>query len=111
MGIYRPVQAGNRLFQGEVVEQILEWAPAYDDDANPQAVVGVKAIRHRIAIVLSQDCDLEKDWRLREQNPLIDTELRTVILSPVYPVEELRANQGLTSKKWRSYGKTRMSGT
>jgi len=100
MGIYRPVQAGQRLFQGEVVERLLEWAPQYDNDAAPQRIIGVRAIRHDFVIVLSQDCDLEKDWRIRQNQPLAETGLKSVIFCPALPAEELRQQQGLTSKKW-----------
>jgi hypothetical protein len=99
MGIYCPVQSGERLFQGELVERILEWVPEYDP-ANPLEVAGAKGNRHNLAVVLSQDCNLESDWRDRQTQPAIETHLPSVLLSPIRSADELRTAHNLIRARW-----------
>lgn len=98
-GIYRSVRAGERLFQGELVERILEWIPKYDT-TQPDQVVGVEPRLQKLLVILTQDCDLARDWNMRRAEPRVVTDLRSVLVCPACPADELRESQNLTNKKW-----------
>lgn len=97
--IYRRVLAGERLYQGEILEKVLEWTPKYGD--SPDLVIGLEPRRHKLVVVVTQDCDLEQDWRTRTAEPKTDSGLPCVLLCPAWPAEELRAAQGLSNDLWK----------
>jgi len=97
--IYRPVRSGDRLFQGEFLERILEWVPKYDD-AGADQVVGAEPRLQELAVILTQDCDLERDWRERQKSPHAVTDLRSLLVCPARPSDELRDGQKLPSRRW-----------
>ena len=98
-GIYRAVGPEERLFQGEVVERILEWIPKYDS-ARPDQVVGAEPRLQKLAVILTQDCDLAQDWDKRQADPRVDTDLRSVLVCPAWAADELRRSQNLTTRRW-----------
>ncbi|MGA2498179.1 MAG: hypothetical protein ABSH20_10580 [Tepidisphaeraceae bacterium] len=99
--IYCQVHSNERLFEGQLIERVTEWVPAYDE-ASHEAVAGIQPRVHLLALVVSQDCDLEQDFGKRQQNPWAETDLRSVLLCPAFPADELRKQQNLTSRKWET---------
>lgn len=97
--IYVQVQADERLFQGEVVERVLEWIPKYAD-TNQDEVIGAEPRLHRLAIVITQECDLAQDWEKRSANSAIVTDLPNVLFCAAGAAEELRSAQNLHNKLW-----------
>lgn len=97
-GIYRPVSAPERCFQGELVDRIVEWIPKYDT-TSPNAI-DLEPRSHGLAVVVTQDCDLEQDWAIREEGNSADTELLCVLLCPACPADELRDRHKLTTNLW-----------
>jgi len=97
--IYHAVRPGERLFQGEVVERILEWIPKYDTVGADQ-VVGAEPRLQKLVVILTQDCDLAQDWNKRQLDPRVVTDLRSVLVSPAWAADELRRSQNLTSQRW-----------
>jgi hypothetical protein len=100
-GIYCAVTAGERLYQGELLERVNAWGPAYDEN-NHDAVVGLQPIVHALSLVLSQDCDLAQDWTRRQTDIWAETDLRSVLLCPAFPAEDLRRQQSLSSRRWET---------
>ncbi len=100
-GIYCLVRAVERLFQGELVQGVIAWAPGYDE-ANHETVIGIQPYVHTLSLVLSQDCDLEQDFVKRRQDPWMETDLRSVLLCPAFPADDLRKQQNLSSRKWET---------
>lgn len=97
--IYVPVRLGERLFQGEIIEGVLEWIAKYDA-SDPDQVVGVEPRLQRLAVILSQDCDLAQDWGRRQSELREVTDLRSVLMCPAWPAEQLREEQKLTTRRW-----------
>lgn len=98
--IYLPVRERDRLYQGEIVERVSEWVPTYNNE-QLDVVEGAKEIPFRLAVVITQDCDLSQDWGRRESDPRITTDLKSVLLCPAYPAEEMRSSPHLqSSKRW-----------
>ncbi len=97
--IYLPAKAESRLHQGELLAGVHEWAAAYKDDGS---LDGARPIVHRLAIVLAQDCDLEQDWRSRQDDLYLQTDLRNVLFCPVWPAEDLRSEHGIDTKFFKN---------
>jgi hypothetical protein len=101
MGIYCPSKTDERLFQGEVLDRTIEWTVGYDS-AKPDEVVGTEPRQHKLAVLLSQDCDLAQDWEKRKDELRIETDLKSVLLCPAFPADDLRQRQNLTSRRWET---------
>lgn len=88
--------APGRLFQGEIVEDLIEWIPAYSQAAPPE-VEGTRRMVHRLAVVMTQDCDLAQDWQKRSSRLLEETALVNVLLCPAKLAESERQGAALRS--------------
>ncbi len=97
--IYSAFRSDERIHQGGLIENVIEWSVAYDEH-NQDEAVGAQSTIHRLALVLSQDCDLEQDSKLRRQNPPSER-LSAVLLCPAFPAEELRITEKLNSDRWK----------
>jgi hypothetical protein len=54
-------------------------------------------------MVLSQDCDLEQNYRQRQQHVWSESDLPSILLCPAFPAEELRqrlGSQKINSARW-----------
>lgn len=82
--IYAATPQDGRLFHGEILAKVVHWLPDYDENSQ---VVGIVAMNVPLAVVLTQDCDLESDWRVRVQSkdPRFESELRSVLVCPATP--------------------------
>jgi hypothetical protein len=80
-GIYKAVQTGERLYQGEIIANVVEWVPSYAAEAL-DVVSNVSPVIYDLSVVVTQDCDLEQDWRKRNESPNTDTSLSCVLLCP-----------------------------
>jgi hypothetical protein len=98
--IYRAVENGSRLFQGELVERLIEFIPKYRASA-PDEVEELAPRVRPLAVVVSQDCDLEQDWSRRQKDVRGESDLPCVLLCPALPAEQLRETQKLASDLWK----------
>ena len=54
-----------------------------------------------IAVIVSQECDLEQDFRSRRNEPMVETDLPSVLLCLADPAEKLRSERKeITSRFW-----------
>jgi hypothetical protein len=92
--------AGNRLWQGEILENLPQARLALVSVESEELVVETNP--HAFVIVLSQDCDLESDFRRDASGGMI---LPNVLFCDAFEAEELRSkvkdNENLASKDWR----------
>lgn len=106
--IYAPATDG-ALRQGELVCGLQEYRPvASGTQGNPPPnAIQVTRQIHPYAIVISQDCDLEQDFRARkEQTEGVgaagsDKLLPNVIFCEVVEAIALRSQEGLNSALWK----------
>lgn len=86
--------AGNpeeALLQCEVLSDVVEFAADAD---GPGAGVDVHRIVHPYAILLTQDCDLDRDWEVRRSGAETHHRLlRNLLLCEVTTAEELRTGE------------------
>lgn len=88
------------LRQGEILTDLVQLQIAPDslpDEASPVILRKV----HPYALVLTQDCDLEQDFRAREKRPVSDKLLPSILFCEVATAEELFGRvKPLGSKAW-----------
>jgi len=82
---------GDSIHQGEILRDVCEWVPVYGDNNRVK-----KAIprRNSLAVVVTQECDLAQDFLKRQAEPMIETDLRSVLLCPAKNPVELRKPAG-----------------
>jgi len=84
---YSRPKEGDQLHQGELLRQVWDWVAKYDDKGKP---IGVESHVYKLAVIVAQECDLAQDFRNRKDDPLVETDLRSILLCQVSPAEELR---------------------
>lgn len=59
--VYIPSAHDDRLRQGEVLSDLVEWNIVFNDQGEAEA----DHVDHPFAVIVTQDCDLEQDYRAR----------------------------------------------
>ena len=98
MPIYQPSIDSGRLRQGELVSGITQVLPE-PGTIGPGRQVQVALVVHPIAVILTQDCDLEADYRARQAGRE-RTGSPSVLFCEAMEADKLRTSQGITSRKW-----------
>lgn len=101
--VYRPAQTGDRLWQGEILENVIQIRPTIESlQPQIQDQLEVVPVVHDLVIVMTQDCDLEQDHKRRAAGE--QPSLPNVLLCDVYLAEVLRvrlqAQDQLGRKDW-----------
>lgn len=102
----------DRLWQGEILSDLLQPKLSLDSleaasrplsEAGSRPQLRIDHDEHPLIIILSQDCDLEKDFRGRPENRPF---LFNALLCDVYPAEDLhqslKKDEQTGSKEWRT---------
>lgn len=103
-GIYSISEVGKPLRQGEILSNLQQYNLVVSSIEDPQPKVAPK--KHPWVIVLSQDCDLDQDFKQRFQQdtypdknfPLIPN----VLFCEVREATEIRSSPGMKSHIWKS---------
>jgi len=83
----------NRLCQGDIFRDV-HWVERFDEN---QGNIEVSQIVFPLAIVLTQDCDLEQDHLFRfTAQPTQDKCLISVLMAPLYNVEHVYQGEHLS---------------
>lgn len=109
--IYIACSKDERLWQGEVLEDVPQTkvAPDFLSATSPEIAqsgtnpsIQIEFEEHPLVIVLSQDCDLEQDYKKRNAQKFL---LHNVLLADVFQAkilqEKLHAEEGTGSNEWR----------
>ena len=95
---YSRPKEGDYLHQGQLLRRVWEWVAKYDAEGKP---VGAVARANKLAVIVSQECDLERDSRNRRDKPVVETDLPSVLLCLAAPAEKLRSERReITSRFW-----------
>jgi len=102
--VYSLSQAEGRLWQGEILENVIQIRPTVESiEANVDGVLEVVPVLHELVIVMSQDCDLDQDYKRRAANG--QPTLPNIMLCDVYLAEVLRVRvlhqDQLGNKDWK----------
>ena len=100
----------SRLRQGDILRDV-EWIECVEETAG---IVEVLKVIFPLAIVLTQDCDLNGDYRVRTQKASSDDKrLISALLAPIYNVEHVYQGMHLSELeiKMEPVPKGRTAGT
>ena len=101
--VYIPCVLGDRLWQGEVLQNVIQLKPSLDSIQVPDGEIEVISVQHEYAVVMSQDCDLVKDYDRRKSGGA--EVLPNVLLCDLYQAEVLRIKineeDNLGSRDWK----------
>mgnify|MGYP001110542418 CR=1 FL=1 len=90
-----------RLCQGDILHDV-EYVESVIED---KGIIEVSKIVFPLVIVLSQDCDLEQDYRSRSSNQhepsLQDKWLLSVLVAPLYNLEHVLQGEHLSELNYR----------
>ncbi len=96
--IYTPSGSTGRLRQGEILSGLKEAWLALEQVFSDKPVVILKS--HPLAIVMTQDCDLESDYRDRRATDPDAQLLPNVLFCEVTTARALRHQKGINSPVW-----------
>lgn len=88
-----------RICQGDILRDV----PWLEYVAEKQGIIEVSRIVFPLAIVLTQDCDLEQDYRFRSDDSKLtqDKWLMSVLLAPLYNIEHVYQGEHLSDLEIR----------
>jgi len=91
------------LRQGEVLYNLYEFKLQIPQSTPFDAEQGVKfdPVEHLYAVVTSQDCDLEQDYKARAGEVPLDKMLSHVLFCSLFPQDEIRYKSGLHTEPMR----------
>lgn len=96
-----PATGASPIRQGEILSNLFHAQMAVES-IHDSDVVSVNTIIHPLSIVLTQDCDLEQDFKVRDQGRDSDKQIPCILFCEVSTAPELAARLGKTSKAWKS---------
>lgn len=105
---YLLASAGEPVHQCEILAGVLEERPLPGQDSD----YDVEVVAHPLSIVLSQECDLDWDFRQRfpadeREGALQGKELPSVLLCEVSLYADIRGAPGVDPRVWRQLTKNR----
>jgi len=99
------VQHNSPFFrQGEIVNNLFELKLQITEQKSIDDVrkdAKFDPIVHPYVIVISQDCDLEWDYKARLGEASEDKLLTHILFCALYPQDEVRSQRGLSSQLWK----------
>ena len=95
--IYLPAVTGS-LRQGEILSHLTQIKLDVSSLGHDMPVV--VRVEHPYAIVITQDCDLDWDFRAREGDGKEEKLVPSVLLCQMMTAAELRGSEGMNSSRW-----------
>jgi hypothetical protein len=102
--VYAPSPAPHTpapLRQGEIIPNLIQFYLDAASLGSEDAVVGQQRA-HPFAVIITQDCDLEQDFKVRQKNETSDKLLPSILFCEVAKAEEMlgRVRQHGGSRAW-----------
>jgi hypothetical protein len=101
--IYRASDKNVSLRQGEILTGVIQYRPIADKLSQHAQEIPFETILHPYAIVITQDCDLDWDYKARNsQESQLSKLLNSVILCEITEAKEIRETaDNMNSKEWK----------
>jgi len=102
--IYQALDKSSSLRQGEILTGIVQYNPVIDEippDLQELQELTFTPVLHPYTIVVTQDCDLDWDFKARgtsNSNPA--KLLNSVVLCEIGTAEAIRSMDGINRKEW-----------
>ncbi len=91
--------ANDPLRQGEICSELIQVHLAVDTVGLAESAVEQKV--HPYAVILTQDCDLEQDFKARHGQNKPDKMIPNLLFCEIVTAEQLRGTTGITSELWK----------
>lgn len=98
--IYQASDKGSSLRQGEIVTGVVQYNPVINEIPKELQDLSFTPIIHPYAIVITQDCDLDWDYKARRTNNNPAKLLNSIILCEIDTAAAIRNTDGMNSKEW-----------
>lgn len=102
--IYQPSIENASLRQGEILTDVVQYNPVASELSRESEELSFEPVIHPYAIIVTQDCDLDWDYRARQSgNAQLSKLLNSVILCEIATAREVRdiADKNImNSKEW-----------
>lgn len=97
---YAAVAAAERLYQGEIIAGVIQVRQNLDTIGG-DAARRVEEIVHPFSVVMTQDCDLEQDFRLRNQADEKLSSLVSILFCEAVTTSELKGQLPQGKDIWK----------
>ncbi len=98
--IYAPTQGDSAIRQGEILTGLMQFILDVSDRLSLEDI-SFSSLLHPYAIVVSQDCDLDWDFKARTANERNSGKLiPNILFCEVVTAEDLRGSEGINSTLW-----------
>ena len=98
--IYEQSPNESALRQGEILSNIVQARLALASIASN--VLSVDSVKHPFAIIVTQDCDLDWDYKARKESGSEDKLIPNILFCEVIEARRLRGRQDINSTIWNS---------
>jgi hypothetical protein len=98
--IYQASDKISSLRQGEIVTGVIQYNPVIDEIPGELHDLAFTPIKHPYTIVITQDCDLDWDYKARRTNNNPAKLLNSIILCEIDTAESIRSIDGMNRKEW-----------
>lgn len=101
--IYQASDKGSSLRQGEILTGVVQYKPVVSELLQEAQDLSFDAVLHPYTIVVTQDCDLDWDYRARQSNdPQPSKLLNSVVLCEIAAARDIRDTaDNMNSKEWK----------
>jgi hypothetical protein len=107
--IYRTSNEKSALRQGEILTGVIQIKPIPDESSSSLESMSYQPITHPYAIIITQDCDLDWDYKARQNensqggSSLSNKFLNSILLCQLYTAQDIRSDKSImTSAMWNS---------
>lgn len=101
--IYQASDSNSPLRQGEILTGVIQYNPDSKmlEESQQSGNLTFIPISHPYAIVITQDCDLDWDYKARHDNSMSSAKLlNSITLCEIAKASEIRDKDGVNRKEW-----------
>lgn len=98
--IYQASSKSSSLRQGEILTGVVQYNPVINAMPEESQDLSFMPIIHPYAIIVTQDCDLDWDYKARGTNNNPAKLLNSVVLCEVDTAAAVRNTDGINRKEW-----------
>ncbi|NEP57662.1 MAG: hypothetical protein F6K31_11660 [Symploca sp. SIO2G7] len=101
--IYQVPEKGSSVRQGEILTGVIQYKPVVDELLQGQQELSFEAVCHPYAIVVTQDCDLDWDYKARWSENIQQSKLlNSIILCEIETARVIRdTTDNMNSATWK----------
>lgn len=99
--IYQVPDQKSAIKQGEILTGVVQYKPVLGEGLSSEEEVNFSTLEHPYAIVVTQDCDLDWDYKERlEEKAKSSKYLNSVLLCEIGTAREIRDADHMNRKAW-----------